>query len=151
MRGDILLYASTGSLADRAIALATHGRWTHCEIDLGNGKTIGAWGNGIGVHLVDAGREHVFITPVANSQEIEYALEWAQKQVGRQYGWLDIVDNGLNLIGIQLEIGQPGTWDCSDYCTRYLIEAHADGPLGDRANNPGLVSPNDIARAYGVK
>lgn len=150
MRGDIILYESSGSLSDRIIVSATHGRFTHCEIDRG-GSTIGARYDGIKVHPYFSDRGSAVIHPKASQEDIDYALAWAEKQVGREYGWLDILDNGLNLLGIQLELGRPGSWDCSDFVTRYLIEAHSSGPLGERANNPGLVSPNDLARAFGVK
>lgn len=151
MRGDIILYKSSGSVGDRIIASATHGPFVHCEIDLGNGKTIGARYDGIKVHPEFVGRGEARITPKADKEDIEFALAWAEKQVGKKYGWLDIASNGLKIIGIPFELGKPDTWDCSDFCTRYLTIAHADGPLGDLAGDPGLVSPNDLARAFGAK
>jgi hypothetical protein len=149
-RGDLILYESTGSWGDRLIALATHGRFTHVEIDLGDGTSVGAQDNGIGIHPYIAGRGSVAFSPKASKEDREYGLKWALKQVGREYGWTDIVSNGLKLVGIPFDIGEKDHWDCSDFATRYLIEARAADPLGDQANESGLVSPNDLARAFGV-
>lgn len=151
MRGDIVLFKSSGSLFDRLIQWATKGPYVHVEIDLGDGKLIGAHNEGITVSQGNRGRHTVSFRPPASDLDLEYGCKWAELQAGKQYGWLDIISNGIKVLGIPLEVGTPGRWDCSDYATRYLVVARADRPLGSKANDPGLVSPNDIARAYGVK
>lgn len=151
MRGDLILYRSDGSLFDRTIVWATHGPFTHVEIDLGDGTSVGAQDNGIAIHRYIVGRGAVEVSPKASKADIEAGLRWTLMQVGKKYGWADIFSNGLKILGIPFDISEPGTYDCSDLATRYLIAANAAAPLGALANNPGLVSPNDLARAFGVK
>lgn len=155
MRGDVVLYKTGGSWMDGLIERFTSGPYVHVEIDLGNGQFIGAHNkvgdSGIVMHGGYPGRNTATFTPPASSSDIEYGLSWAIKQVGKEYGWFDIISNGIKIVGIPLEMGQPGHWDCSDFVTRYLLVARAATPLGKLAENPGLVSPNDIARAYGIK
>ena len=155
MRGDVILYKSSGSLFDKMIEWTTRGPYVHVEIDLGDGKFIGAHNkpgdSGIVVHEGHPGRNVTPFTPKAAPDDLEAALKWAEAQVGKEYGWFDIISNGIKVLGIPLTLGEPGHWDCSDFVTRYLIIARASGPLGRLAEDPGLVSPNDIARAYGVR
>ena len=89
-RGDLILFESDGSLGDRMIVWATKGRFTHIEIDLGDGTTIGALSNGIVIHPYPTGRGTVEVSPKASKENIEYGLKWALKQVGKKYGWTDI-------------------------------------------------------------
>lgn len=151
MRGDVVLFKSSGSLSDRAIEIATKGPYVHVEVDLGGGKFIGAHVNGIVIHDGTAGRNTTSFHPKALDSDIEYGLKWAVMQAGKEYGWTDIISNGFKLVGLPFDIGEPGHWDCSDFVTRYLLVARAAGPLGSRADDPGLVSPNDLARAFGIK
>jgi hypothetical protein len=150
MRGDLLLYTSSGSLSDRIIAWATHGPFVHVEIDLEDGNAIGALSTGITIHPYLRGQGRVEVPIGATEKDREYGLLWALQQVNKQYGWVDIISNGLKILGIPFDIGETDHWDCSDFVTRYLLAARAAGPLGRLADNPGLVSPNDIARAFGV-
>jgi hypothetical protein len=151
MRGDVVLFKSSGSIPDQVIATATKGPYVHVEIDLGNGKMIGAHTNGIVIHDGMPGTNTTSFHPKASNSDIEYGLKWAVMQAGKEYGWTDIISNGFKLVGINFDISEPGHWDCSDFVTRYLLVARAAGPLGSRSDDPGLVSPNDIARAYGIK
>jgi hypothetical protein len=151
MRGDVVLFKSSGSLFDRTIEWATHGPYVHVEIDLGNGRMIGAHNEGIIIHQGTAGRNTTSFRPRTSDTDLEYGSRWAELQAGKQYGWTDIISNGIKLLGVPIIIGEPGHWNCSDFVTRYLLVARASSPLGSRAEDPGLVSPNDIARAYGVK
>jgi hypothetical protein len=120
------------------------------EIDLGNGFFIGAHLNGIVRHSGVPGSNVRLFHPPASAVDIEYGLKWAEMQVGKQYGWTDIFSNGLKLCGINFDISEPGHWDCSDFVTRYLTVARANSPLGKLGDDPSLVSPNDLARAYKV-
>lgn len=151
MRGDVILFRSSGTIYDRAITLATHGPFVHVEIDLGNGELIGAHLDGIVRYKGVPSTNTVSFHPPASQLDIEYALKWAEMQIGKQYGWTDIISNGLKFLAIHINIGEPGHWDCSDFVTRYLTIARAAGPLGTLAEDPGLVSPNDLAHAYGLK
>lgn len=150
-RGDVILFMSGGSWFDRLQTFFTRGPFTHSEIDLGNGYSIGAQQKGINKHPFSAGRNVlVFTPPFHDKEDMEAALVWAEAQAGKEYGYLDIVSNAFKILGIPLEIGQAGHWDCSDFVTRYLVLAGAADKMGDMASDPTLVSPNDIARAYGL-
>lgn len=152
MRGDVVLFkADPKDPTDRLISLTTKGPFVHVEIDLGNGELIGAHFDGIDRYKGVPGSNTKSFHPPATPEDIEYAIKWAEMQVGKKYGWTDILSNGFKLLGIPLELGEPGHWDCSDFASRYLVVARASGPLGRAAENPGLVSPNDIARAYRVE
>lgn len=151
MRGDVVLFKSDGSPYNKAIEIATGGPYTHVEIDLGDGRWMGAHADGITIHPAGAvGRGTVAFHPPASELDIEYGLKWAVLQAGKQYGWGDILSNGFKLLNIPIDISSPGTWDCSDFVSRYLMVARASGPLGKLADDTTRISPNDIARAYGI-
>ncbi len=150
MRGDVVLFASGGKFYERVIEWATKGRFVHVEIDLGGDQYIGAHNAGITIYKGTRGRNTASFTPPASKDDIEYGLKWAEGQAGKAYGWTDIISNGLKVAGLPISIGETGHWDCSDFVTRYLLVSRAAEPLGKSAEDPGLVSPNDIARAYGV-
>jgi hypothetical protein len=151
MLGDVVLFKSDGSWSDKLIEWGTHGPYTHVGIDFGGGHYLWADRDGIKIHTGLGGRKTWSFRPVALQVDLNAAIKWAGDQAGKEYGWADIASNGLKLIGLGFNIGTPGHWDCSDFVTRYLIIAEAEAPLGVLANDPGLVSPNDIARAYGIK
>jgi hypothetical protein len=149
MLGDVVLFKSSGSWSDRLIEWATHGPYTHVGIDFGGNRYLWADKDGLKIHTGLGGRDTKSFRPPGT--DIQAAIKWAGDQAGKEYGWLDIVSNSLRLVGLPVYIGTPGHWDCSDFVTRYLIVAEAEGPLGVKADDPELVSPNDIARAYGIK
>lgn len=152
MRGDLILYETDHSLGDTIIAWGTHGPFVHVEIDLGDGTLIGANNNGI-TRTPDAAH-NAWVIPILDyttHDQMEKGLEWAMRQLGQPYGYIDIFNDSLKFLGIPLVIGQPRRLDCSDYATRYLNVAGASGPLGDLAQYPQSVSPNDLARAYHIK
>jgi hypothetical protein len=152
VRGDVILFKKTNNPVDWAIATGTGGPYVHTEIDLGNGQLIGAHFTGIVLYNgVPAPDNTSRFSPPASPQDLEYGLAWAIQQVGKQYGWSDIASNVLKLCGLRIEFSEPGHWDCSDFVTRYLTVARAASPLGKLSEDPGLVSPNDLARAFNVR
>lgn len=150
MRGDVVLFLSSGAPHDRLIAWGTKGPFVHVEIDLGNEEFIGEHPNGIVRYRGIRPKSTASFTPPASQADIELGLKWAEMQVGKKYGWGDIFSEGLKVLGLAFSFSIPNQWDCSDFVTRYLKVARAAGPLGDAAENPGTVSPNDLARAYQV-
>lgn len=157
MRGDVVLFLGAANPQDWLIEWATKGPYTHVELDLGNGKFVGEHSSGIVVHDGIIGRNVVAFTPP--HADIEAGMAWVDKVVAEQaaskgeaheYGWLDITAEALKVLGVKFGMQSQGEWDCSDFVTRYLIVAGAAGPLGSAAKNPGTVSPNDLARAYGI-
>lgn len=157
MLGDLVLYKSDGSIGDWFISNFTDGPFTHVEIDMGNNICIGEHGSGLWRGNCDWGRPHIFVTPLHVVSQA--GLQWVMTQYEQElangsahpYGWLDIASEALKIMGQRIILRQKGAWDCSDFATRYLIAAGAAAPLGKLATTPELVSPNDLARAFGVK
>ena len=150
-RGDLILFKASGNWYQKWITFATHGPYVHVEIDTGDGM-VGAHTKAIEFtanEQVKDTREHVILSVHSTEPDgIEKGIAWLTKQVGKKYGWVDIISNALKFMGFPVYIGEKDHWDCSDLATRYLIHADAASPLGDLANDPGLVSPNDLGRAF---
>ena len=163
MRGDVLFWTSDGSLASRAIALATRGPYVHVSVDLGDGRDIGAHAeDGVAIHQVPHDRgltkysvEHHLMRHWAeasslNAQQfalhaIESGITFLLEEVGNQYGWNNILNNVLKLMHLPYRVSRIDRYDCSSLVTRYLTRVGVD--LGDLGEAPDSVSPNDLARA----
>lgn len=163
MRGDFVLYEKKPhDLADWLVSWGTKGRFVHVEIDLGDGTFIGEHGKGLISHPQDAGRGCIFVSPKSNSATgIEKGLAWVETVKAEQeashgkaheYGWLDIVSDAFKTLGANVILGKPGEWDCSHFVALYLQIAGADAPLQSQGlmKHPETISPNDLARAFGV-
>lgn len=150
MRGDVVLFTSSGSLIDRLISWGTHGPYVHVEIDLGNGRYIGSQEKGVNIHGFERGRDTVTFSPKVSMVDIETGLLWAIKQLGDPYSWQDNVADALGFLGWKVIFGQQGAYNCSNFVAHYLVEAEAEAPLGKLADSLETISPNDIARAFGV-
>lgn len=156
MRGDIIL--ATGDpkrpgFMDAIIAYTTHGKFTHVEVDEGNGKVIGALLGGIDEYDLQVDANHVPVRVRATPEDIETGIRWLKLQVGERYGWLDIAKDGLKWLGFKSLTLSDGTYDCSDLVTRYLMIIHDTAiipKLGSSVNDPSTISPNDLARAAGI-
>lgn len=157
MRGDFVLYKPAPSdPVGWVIDHFTSGPYDHVEIDLGNGMFVGEHGKGLTVHTQDIKKPAAaFVTPKG---DIEKGLEFvnlcikeeASNPHAHEYGWLDIISDSLKIMGSTLILRRDGSWDCSHFVTLYLIAASAAAPLGPLVKHPETVSPNDLARAFGV-
>ena len=156
--GDILFYTSRGSFFDRLIVWGTHGPFVHCEIDLGDGTSIGALSHGVTRHVV---RSPAAVASVGEqlaarrSMRLQVALVWLEKQVGRRYGWWDIVADAFKTI-LPTCLGSrtpflvmPSEYDCSELAAVFLAIAGANLPSAV-ITDLQRTSPNDLARALGV-
>jgi hypothetical protein len=164
MRGDFVLYEKKpNDLADAVVSWGSGGgKFVHVEIDLGDGTFIGEHGKGLISHPRDAGRGAVFVSPKSNSATgIEKGLAWVQfvkaeqeKSHGEahEYGWLDIAADAFKTLGVTVILRKEGEWDCSHFVALYLRVAGADAPLVALGlmKNPETISPNDLAKAFGV-
>lgn len=152
MRGDVLLYRSDGSIPDRLIAWRTHGPFVHTGIDLGDGTMIDATAHaGVTQHAVAYGRAiAVPILPASNSEQIEDGIAWLKARVGDGYSWADILDHILPYRLIRILLAQPHAYDCSNLVYQYLMIVDPALKWGLLKDTPDLISPNDIARAFGV-
>lgn len=153
MRGDLVLYKSSGLWYERAITLATHGPFVHVAIVTGDQRVIAARARGIGYEELPAeDTQHVRL-PIGEkttSLQINNALLWAMGQQGKAYGWSDIAYQGLKFLWPHnpLRWGWDGHYDCSDFATRYLL--HAGVALPDEFLDTYTVTPNDLARWGGL-
>lgn len=163
MRGDFILWeAQGGNLGDAIISRigVPHGPYVHVSLDMGNGLYVEEHGAGLGKAAYQWHRGHVSVNPKVRvpNADIEAGMAWVEaqyeeavhNQTTHLYGWLDIADEAFKAFGKSVLLRQRGAWDCSHFCTLYLIHAGAAGPLGKLAETPELVAPNDLGIAFGV-
>lgn len=162
MTGNIVLYKSSGYPAlDWLIQRTTRGPYVHADIIVAPDRTtVGATLKGIGYgHVPPDPTTYAMISllaydPFGSQQAWEKRLyagaAWAKQQVGRAYGWLDIVDQGVDFLfpGNKIHMVDGDHWDCSDFVVRYLMVLGL--PLPGSMQIPAAVSPNDLARFFGV-
>ena len=145
--GDLLLYASDGSIPDRIVASVTDGPYTHCELDMGDGTAIGAVAAGVVRHALPAPAARVHLAP--NLPELAAGLAWLAAQVTAhdEYGWLDVLDAVPHA---PLVLSDPDGYDCSHLAASFILHAGGAAWLGAFADTPDRVSPNDLARLGGL-
>lgn len=151
--GDLLFYRGDGSLFDQLIQWRTRGPFTHVEVDVGGGQSIGALSAGVTRHVISTGRRTPDVAPTSVKclpDRLPMALDWLAQQVKQPYGWWDIADDGLSLAlphGPFVVVSRH--YDCSDLSARFLWVAGYPLPA-DLIDAPQLVSPNSLARALGI-
>lgn len=148
MRGDIILYESTGRWYERLITFATRGPWVHVGIVVDADIVIAARTNGIRYEPAppdDNTHATIPIAPHTTPEGIEQGLSWAIKQLGDEYSWLDIVYQAFKLLWPHnpLRFYLAGRMDCSEYATRYLLQAGV--VLPPAFDDPATITPNDLA------
>lgn len=150
MQGDILFFKSDGSLASKLVCFFTKGPFCHVAIDLGDGTEIAAHPKGVSSNYIWAnGGEmvrfslHDKIPPACLNE----AIDWLKAQRGKPYGWVDILDYALGILGLPLFFFRRDHHDCSTlaslFINRLCLPEHF-------IENPDLVSPNDLACKLGV-
>lgn len=152
--GDLLFFASDGSLFDRAIVLRTHDGAlpfdaVHVEVVVSATESIGALGEGIVRHAIPTsgpGRQIVRVPTGAlcSPDRLGPALAWLAGHVGKPYGLLDIADDAASALAPDGPfLVERDRFCCSDLATRFL--AHAGYPLPDDLfDYPTLVTPNSL-------
>lgn len=153
IRGNLILYKSSGTWYERIITFATKGPWVHVAIVIDADTVIAARSNGIRYEAMPPDNDMHATIPLdgrATPEGIEQGLEWAAKQLGDGYSWADIVYQGVKLVwpGNPLRFYIAGRFDCSEYATRYLLQAGV--VLPPAFDDPETVTPNDLARWAGV-
>jgi len=151
MRGDVLFFKGGGGLADRLISWRTRGRYTHVEVDLGDGTAIGAVRRGVTRHPIDLSnpRIHAF-SPQTTRERIETGIVFLQEAVGDRYSWGDILNQVLTLLPFApVVFAERHAFDCSDLVGHYL-EIAGGVDVSSLEQTPQLVTPNDLARAAGL-
>lgn len=152
MRGDILLYRNGGTPRDRLVCAYTRGPFCHCELDLGDGSTIGAHSEDGIAYRTDVPHERIeriVLHTRASAERIEAGLEWVLQQLGTPFSWASIADLALPAPLSTALFGRPSLYNCANLVARYLeITGGLDLRYGKRP--PMLITPNDIARAAGL-
>lgn len=147
MRGDLLFYQPHDFIGN-LIAKGTNGPYCHVAIDVGDGHNIAADWSGVRVYPNDRSARTVKLPYFAR---VDDGFAWLLQQVGRKYGFLDVLDIGARLLlHFSFYVAQPNSYDCSDLATRYLIAAGLADWLGPLAQEPHLVSPNELARRFHI-
>lgn len=151
MRGDLILYASSGKLYERAIAFATGGPYVHVAVQVDPYHVIAATPRGIILEDAppeDANHALVPVAHYAASIGIAEGLVWAKEQIGKEYGWSDIAFQAIKFAwpANPFQFGVKDHWDCADFATRYL--QHCGVLLPDDMSDPYTVTPNDLARYF---
>jgi hypothetical protein len=145
MRGDLLFYRPKDFIG-HLIAKGTNGPFCHVAVDQGDGTNIAADWSGIRVYIDS---RPATATHLPYFADIPAGFAWLEQQVGRKYGFLDVLDIGARLLlHTSFYVAQPNSYDCSDLATRYLIACGLADWLGPLAQEPHLVSPNDLARRF---
>ena len=148
MYGDILLFPSGGTVYEWFVVKFTHGPYTHCAVDLGDGTDISAHPEGVTVEQTQANVQLVSVASQARPENLGAAMVWLKLQLGKSYGWLDVLSAALHAVGINLYLGQSDHLDCSDLVATYLdiLEGKQVIPY----HHLDIVSPNDLARRLGA-
>lgn len=162
--GDLIFCrALKGDWIGGLVARLTHGPYCHVRV-------VTASGPG-GVRVIEALPIGIVRTPLyllpdpadvaptgAHMATIGLAAgqRWLALQVGRGYGFADILDDIWQAI-LPRWLGSrtpflvaPHTFDCSDLATRFLLHAGYYALPDAMVDDPTRVSPNDLARALGL-
>lgn len=148
--GDLLFYASSGSLFDKAISQVTGNRFIHVAIAISENEKIEMLGQGCTRNPIDLSTvagQFVFPSPPPSAIGLQAALKELQEQVGKPYGWGDVIqaiDTSHRLFWLQF-----GHKDCSHLAADFLM--WAGYPLSGLNDNHAQVTPGDLARFLHVQ
>jgi len=150
-RGDLILYRSSGAWYERAIVVATKGPMVHVAIQLSDVQVIAAGSKGIALFPYSAQDKlctTVSLASYATPEGIERGLAWAIAQEGKRYSWWDIFYQAIKFMNPNnpFRFYREGEFDCSDFASRYLMEAGVQLP--EIYQDPYANSPNDLARLF---
>lgn len=152
MRGDILLYRNGGSFRDRIVCAYTRGPFCHCEIDMGDGTTLGAHSEDGITHQPETMHDRKAVISLqtrTTPERIEAGIITVMEHVGEPFSWASIADQVVPPPISTLLFGRRSLYNCASLVALYLsVAGGLDLPYGKRP--PMIVSPNDIARAAGL-
>jgi uncharacterized protein YycO len=152
MRGDILLYRTGGILKDRIVCAYTGGPFCHCEIELGDGTSVGAHSeDGItrkSEALLDR-KVVISLQEHTTPERIEAGIAWVLQHVGEPFSWASVADLIVPTWLSTLIFRRDSLYNCANLIAKYLeITGGLDLAYGKCP--PMILSPNDIARAAGL-
>lgn len=148
--GDLLFFPSQGRWYERIIARVTQGRFVHVAVAVDEERIIAAETWGIRLEPLPPERPLSSVSLSPSSKEAaQEALRWLSLQVGKRYGWVDILDQLFRLLGLPLYLGLRGSLDCSDLAACFAAMYTNDRTLmGQVLDHRQEISPNDLARYY---
>lgn len=151
MRGDILLFRGEG-LRDRYVCAYTGGPYCHCEIDLGDGSSVG-------IHMDDGltyrwnhlpeRRETLALSATADPERIEAGIAWVLERLGERMSWASLADLAMPRWLSTMIFGRRSQYNCANLVA-YYVDITGGLPLSCGKCPPLTLSPNDIARAAGL-
>lgn len=149
MRGDILLYRSTGSLFDRLICWRTQGPFVHVGVDIGDGTMIDSrFREGVSRHSAQYGNAlHIPLATYTTPDRIEAGIEWLYSKIGDGYSVADIFDFFPGVRALRIRVGEAHAFCCSHLVAQYLDVAGGIS-LAKLDDDLNTISPNDIYRAW---
>lgn len=149
MRGDILLYRSSGSLFDRLICWRTQGPFVHVAVDLGDGTMIDSrFREGVSRHAVVYDNTlHIPLSSYTTPDRIEAGITWLESKIGDGYSVADIFDFFPGIRSLRVRVGEAHAFCCSHLVAQYL-DVTGGVSLGKLDDNLNTISPNDIYRAW---
>lgn len=159
--GDILLFHRPttwenfkkdpkGTFFTALIHLSTRSKWNHAAILLSSHTYAEATSDGVRVTEFGGSGDEIVAVPVEYDDEEDRntSLAWAAARVGTRYGYFDAFMCGLNnvFVGLGLVVKRTNAVICSELVAECLTRA------GDEriTKDPALVSPGDLAEAFGV-
>ena len=157
--GDVLLFEEksfgTGDIFGDLVVEFTHGPFVHSEVQTDDTHSIGEIELGLEAHPIPTTYKSVVTIPIQGA--IETGLAWvggqnlAALQHKRPYGFASLANAAFKMLHLPLRIAIPNEWDCSEFVTLYLEQARAVPPtLAALLSDRSAISPNDIARAFGI-
>jgi hypothetical protein len=157
----LVFYSSQGRWYEQIIAAATHGPFVHVAVQVdedGPGHVIAAETWGIRYELLPPPPSPsapapftLFLLSPASKDAADGALAWLNAQLGKRYGWLDILDQGLRLLNSPVYLARPNALDCSDLAACFAALYTNDRRLMTQVlDHRQLIAPNDLARYYGL-
>lgn len=151
--GDLVFYTSRGRWYEQVITAATHGPYVHVAVvDRDGEHLIAALTRGITRLPLPYGADAIYTQthPLAPAKADD-AFAWLEQQVGKQYGWADIFDQGLHLLRLPFYLSRPNALDCSDLAACFAaLYTQDDKLMAQVMNARQLIAPNDLARYYGL-
>lgn len=152
--GDLVFYTTRGRWYEQLITAVTHGPYVHVAVvDRDGEHLIAALTRGISRLPLPFGPDAIYTQThsLAPAGKTEDAFVWLEQQVGKRYGFVDIFDQGLRLLGSPLYLSRPNALDCSDLAACFAALYSDDEKLMAKVmNQRQLIAPNDLARYYGL-
>jgi hypothetical protein len=158
MRGDLLFYEGDGSFTDRVICFFTGGRFSHVAVQVDNVALIESVSpDGVRMSVLELDDPRVTTVPIrsfaASEADIDAGIRFLRAEVGTKYSYLDCLNSIPFFKRIGIAIAVRGRFDCSHLVAEYIKYTNSDltKTLYPDDADTAAVSPNDIARAAGLK